>query len=61
MAQETKCLTSGGVFHIRVGLFSIDIKVDIPFKLDLSKEEADTLSRLLHNQIELVLRSYWRR
>ena len=28
--------------------------------LDISEEEAETLMRLLHNQVELVLRSYWR-
>ena len=26
----------------------------------ITEEEAETLMRLLHNQVELVLRSYWR-
>ena len=60
MAQETKCLTSGAQYHIGVHPKTIDLMVELPFKLDLSEEEAETLMRLLHNQVELVLRSYWR-
>jgi len=60
MAQETKCLTSGARFHIGVHSKSIDTLVELPFELDLTEEEAEILTRLIHNQLELVLRPYWR-
>ena len=60
MAQETKCLTSGARFHIGVHPRTIDTLVELPFELDLTEEEAETLTRLIHNQLELVLRPYWR-
>jgi len=59
MAQETKCLTSGAQFHIGIHPKTIDLMVELPFKLDISEEEAEILMRLLHNQVELVLRPYW--
>ena len=59
MAQETKCLTSGAIFHTAITESDISVKVDLPFKLDISDEEASILERLLHNQIELVLRYYY--
>ena len=61
MAQETKCLTSGGHFHIGIGPKNIQAIVDLPFEIKLSEEEAEILTRLIHNQLELVLRPYWRK
>ena len=60
MAQETKCLTSGAQFHIGIGSRKISATVDLPFSLDVSEEEAEILIRLIHNQLELVLRPYWK-
>ncbi len=59
MALETKCLTSGAVFHTAINESDVSVKVDLPFKLEISEEEAAILERLLHNQIELVLRYYY--
>jgi len=59
MAQETKCLTSGAIFHTAISERDISVKVDLPFKLEISDEESSILERLLHNQIELVLRYYY--
>ncbi len=59
MAQETKCLTSGAIFHTAINERDVSVKVDLPFKLEISDEEASILERLLHNQIELVLRYYY--
>ena len=59
MAQETKCLTSGAIFHTAIRERDVSVKVDLPFKLEISDEEASILERLLHNQIELVLRYYY--
>ena len=59
MANPTKCLTSGAVFHIGINEAGITAKVDLPFKLDVSEEEAEIIEVLVHNQLELVLRSYF--
>jgi len=59
VAQETKCLTSGTIFHTAINERDISVKVDLPFKLSISEEEASILERLLHNQIEIVLRYYY--
>lgn len=59
MAQETKCLTSGAIFHTAINERDISVKVDLPFKLEISEEEASILERLLHNQMEIVLRYYY--
>ena len=59
MAHETKCLTSGAIFHTAINERDISVKVDLPFKLEISEEEASILERLLHNQMEIVLRYYY--
>jgi len=59
MANPTKCLTNGAVFHTKIEDFNIDTKVYLPFKLEISEEEAEVLETLIHNQLELVLRSYF--
>ena len=59
MANSTKCLTSGAWFHIGVSEDGITAKVDLPFKLDIDEEEARIIETLVHNQLELVLRSYF--
>ena len=65
MAQETKCLTNGAQFHIRVSsdhdyvLTEVDLPVGTLAEVD--EKEAELLSRLIHNQLELVLRPYFER
>ena len=59
MANPTKCLTNGAVFHTEIEDFNIAIKVYLPFKLEINEEEAEVLETLIHNQLELVLRSYF--
>jgi|APSaa5957512535_1039671.scaffolds.fasta_scaffold24317_5 hypothetical protein len=59
MANETKCLTSGAVFHTKISKRSVSITVELPFELDVDEDEATILETLLHNQLELVLRSYF--
>lgn len=59
MANKTKCLTSGAVFHTDINKRSVSVKVDLPFDLDVDEKEAEVLENLLHNQLELVLRSYF--
>ena len=65
MAQKTKCLTSGAKFHIHINSTKDNIKAEVEMPLglmaDINKEEAELLSRLIHNQLELVLRPYFDR
>ena len=60
MALETKCLTPGANFHSSIGTKYISMRVVLPFELKINEEEAKLLDDLLHNQIELVLRTYFR-
>ena len=66
MAIETKCLTPGAHFHTNInkdyeGREYVTISVDLPpgTLTNLTKVEAELLEKLLHNQIELVLRPYF--
>ena len=59
MAQETKCLTPETIFHTEINEWNVSVKAELPFKLDISEEEAATLERLLHNSIEIVLSRYF--
>jgi len=63
MAQKTKCLTNGAKFHIHINSKKdrIEAEVEMPRGImkNIDKEEAELLSRLIHNQLELVLRPYF--
>ena len=59
MAQETKCLTNDAVYHTRIKDKTVSVKVDLPFKMELTEKEAELLEKLIHNQLELVLRPYF--
>ena len=59
MALETKCLTPDTVFHTNIGTKYISARVVLPFELMINEKEAEILEKLLHNQIELVLRPYF--
>ena len=59
MARETKCLTPDANFSSYISDSTVGGFVHLPFKLDLDKKEAKLLESLIHNQLELVLRSYF--
>ena len=59
MALETKCLTPDTKFITHVGEQQILNDVELPFSLDIDEEEATLLEKLIHNQLELILRSYF--
>ena len=59
MAHETKCLTSGAIFHTAINERDVAVLVDLPFKLEITEEEAEILETLIHNQMELILRPYF--
>ena len=60
MALETKCLTPEATFHTSIGTKYISVRVSLPFELKADREEAEILEKLLHNQLELVLRPYFK-
>lgn len=57
--NDTKCLTSGAIFHTSVKPERVGIDVDIPFDLSIDEKESIELENLLHNAVELVLRPYF--
>ena len=59
MALETRCLTPAANFTTFISPRTIASTVNLPFKLEISEEEAVILEKLIHNQLELVLRSYF--
>lgn len=59
MALETRCLTPDATFHTSIGTKYISVRVNLPFELKINEKEAKILEKLLHNQIELVLRPYF--
>jgi len=68
MALETKCLTPDAQFHTDIGTDyegreHVTVSVDLPAGTikNLTEEEAELVEKLLHNQIELVLRPYFMR
>ena len=68
MALETKCLTPGAQFHTDMGTDYegreyVTVSVDLPAGTikNLAEVEAELIEKLLHNQIELVLRPYFMR
>ena len=60
MANPTKCLTNGAIYHTRIQPTKVSVSVDIPFNLDITEKEAEILETLLHNQLELILRPYFK-
>ena len=67
MANSTRCLTPGTYFGFRMTKMNrrnkeislVSMEAMLPFRLDLSEEEAEELETLLHNQFELVLTRYF--
>jgi hypothetical protein len=55
LALETKCLTPGCKFHTHIKEDSWHLDIEFPSGLSLSETEAELVTALLHNQVELVL------
>lgn len=60
MAMSTTCQTSGAQFHTSISSASVEIRVDLPFNLDLTEEQAKILEANLHNVLELVLAPHFK-
>ncbi len=61
MANSTKCLTSGAIFHTHIKDDEVVAKVSLPFDLSLNEDEAEILETLIHNSLEVILRPYFER
>lgn len=59
MANSTKCLTDGAIFHTKISKDTISAKVSLPFSLDIDSDEAAILETLIHNSLEIILRPYF--
>ena len=59
MALETKCLTPDAMFTTIISGNKVESKVVLLFQLELDEEQAEILEKLMHNQMELILRSYF--
>ena len=59
MALETKCLTPDANFTTIISGNKVESKVILPFQIELNEEQAEILEKLIHNQMELVLRCYF--
>jgi hypothetical protein len=59
MAIKTVCQTPGAQFHTKIDKKSVEVKVDLPNELKLSKKQAKILDSNLHNALELVLATYF--
>ena len=59
MALETKCLTPDAKFSSYITDRTVSAAVHLPFDLDIDIDVAKLLEKLIHNQLELVLRSYF--
>lgn len=57
MAQKTKCLTPGALFHtsIKPGKIKVKVEWECLRSSPLTKKEAKLAEKLIHNQLELVL------
>lgn len=59
-AIKTACQTKDAVYNIDISDNSIDIKIKLPFDLDINEKEAKTLEANLHNLIEIALAKYFK-
>lgn len=60
MANATKCLTPGAMFHSKIKRNVVSIKVELPFDLNIDKAEGKILETLMHNSMESILRPYFK-
>lgn len=61
MAHETRCLTDGAEFSIKITSDYVQCTVKFPegTHLALTEDEAEDLEGLVHNAMEMALAPYW--
>lgn len=57
---KTECQTPEALYDISINDNSIACKVDLPFTLNISEEEAAELEANIHNVLEIVLSKYFK-
>ena len=48
------------VYDISINESDIEIKLNLPFNLDLDESEAELLEKNIHNSLELVMSKYFK-
>jgi hypothetical protein len=59
MADDKECLTPGSQFHITINPEEVGGIVELPFELEIDKEEAEELEDKIHDALEEVLAPYF--
>jgi hypothetical protein len=59
-ALSTECQTPEMVYDISINESDIEIKLNLPFNLDLDESEAELLEKNIHNSLELVMSKYFK-
>lgn len=63
MALVTECQTPGANVVTRIHKIDdttvVSVAFDLPFRLELTEEQADQLERNMHNAMELVLAPFF--
>jgi hypothetical protein len=60
-AVKTKCQTPDAQFKIKITDDKVSVEVELPMKLDLTEDEAKLLESNIHNAMELVLATYFKK
>ncbi len=61
MAIATPCQTSGAQFHTNISQNSVTARVELPFDLVLTEDQAVMLEANIHNAFEMVLTPHFNR
>ncbi len=59
MALKTNCQTPDMVYSTHIDKNEINIHLNLPFNLNLSKEESVILEKNIHNVLEIVMSKYF--
>jgi hypothetical protein len=54
-----KCQTPDAIYHFNITDSSVNCSVDIPFKLNLTEQQAVKLENELHDALETVLKQFF--
>lgn len=60
-AVRTECQTDGAVYKMDISEDNITAVVNLPFELQLDKDEAKLLESNIHNALELVMAPYFKK
>lgn len=55
-----KCQTPDAIYHFNITDSGVNCSVDIPFKLNLTEQQAVKLENELHDALEAVLKQFFK-